>query len=378
MIRRPPATPAPAGIYIHFPFCAARCSYCDFKTFAGRDDDIDRYISALEYEILELHRGLPQQIDTIYIGGGTPSRMGASRLSRLLLAVGHRFEVAGGAEVTLECNPESVDEESLTLYRQAGATRVSIGMQSLDDDVLAAAGRLHDSARSTTAVLQARATAGLDVGADLIAGLPGEHLESWGETVSTVAALGVDHLSVYLLEGKAPSPPGLAAAYRRTVESLESCGFQQYEISNFARGGRFSRHNLKYWTDVWYGGFGLGAHSYYEGQRRSNIGDLDGYLRAIARREDVVQRLDGWNCVQRLEEALILGLRLNDGVDLEALGDRYEVDLGGRYRECWGRAAEAGLLVWRYPRVQLTARGRLLSNELFADLLQGDSADERE
>jgi oxygen-independent coproporphyrinogen-3 oxidase len=377
MIRRPPASPAPAGIYIHFPFCASRCSYCDFTTFAGRDGDIGRYLSALQYEILTFQKGLPGRVDTIYIGGGTPSRMGPERLSDLMAAVRRRFEVATGAEVTLECNPESIAEGSLRSFRQAGATRVSIGLQSLDDDVLTAVGRLHDSSRGTTPVRQACATAGLEVGADLIAGLPGEDLGRWRETIASAASLGIDHLSVYLLEGEQPSPPGLAEAYSATVETLKLDGFEQYEISNFARNGRLSRHNLKYWTDVWYGGFGLGAHSYYGGERRSNTVDLDNYLTAIADRQEPLQRLERWNGAARLEEALILGLRLNEGVDLEALGERYEVDLGGRYRECWGRAVEAGLLEWSYPRVTLTARGRLLSNELFADLLQGETAHER-
>jgi oxygen-independent coproporphyrinogen-3 oxidase len=330
---------------------------------------MDRYIAALEYEIRELQIGMSEPVDTIYIGGGTPSRMGPERFSRLLAAVGSRFEVAKGAEITLECNPESVDTDSLRAFRQAGATRVSIGLQSLDDGVLAAAGRLHDSACGREAVRLARATAGLEVGADLIAGLDGENLDRWGETVTEAAALGADHLSVYLLEGAKPSPSGLSAAYRGTVARLSRKGFEQYEISNFAREGRVSRHNMKYWTDVWYAGFGLGAHSYYAGERRANSADLDGYLRAIERRAEPAERTDGWSAAARLEEALILGLRLNEGVDLEALGDRYEVDLGGRYRESWGRAAEAGLLEWSYPRVRLTARGRLLSNELFAELL---------
>ncbi len=377
MIRRPPASPAPAGIYIHFPFCASRCSYCDFTTYAGRDGDIDGYLSALQHEILHLQQGLPRGVDTIYIGGGTPSRMGPERLSEVLAAVGRRFEVAVGAEVTLECNPESIDEATLRGFRQAGATRVSIGLQSLDDDVLAAAGRLHDSSGGVAAVRQARATAGLEVGVDLIAGLPEEDLERWPETVRSAAALGVDHLSVYLLEGEKPSPPGLAEVYSGTVEALKLSGFEQYEISNFAREGRLSRHNLKYWTDVWYGGFGLAAHSYYGGERRSNTGDLDAYLAAIADGREPLEGLDRWDGPARLEEALILGLRLNEGVDLEVLGDRYEVDLGGCYRECWGRAVEAGLLEWMYPQVKLTERGRLLSNELFADLLQGETVHER-
>lgn len=376
MIGRPPASPAPAGLYIHFPFCASRCSYCDFTTFAGRDDDMERYLRALEYEILEFQTEMPQSIDTIYIGGGTPSRMGPERLARLLTAVGRRFEIASGAEVTLECNPESVDEQALRGFRQAGATRVSIGIQSLDDAVLAEAGRLHDSSRGRAAACQACATAELEVGVDLIAGLPGEDLQGWRGTVAEAAALGVDHLSVYLLEGDGPSPDDLAEAYRISVEALESDGFEQYEISNFARRGRLCRHNLKYWTDVWYGGFGLGAHSYYGGERTCNTADLDDYLAAIADRREPLARRQGWNAAARLEEAVILGLRLTAGIDLEILGGRYEVDLEGRYRKCWSRAQEAGLLEWSYPRVKLTARGRLLSNELFAELLQEGTAHE--
>jgi oxygen-independent coproporphyrinogen-3 oxidase len=379
MIRRPPASPAPAGLYIHFPFCASRCSYCDFAAFAGRDDEIERYLKALEYEILESQRGLPASVETIYIGGGTPSRLGPERLFRILTAVGRRFEISAGCEITLECNPDSVDGESLLGFRQAGVTRVSIGLQSLDDRVLAEAGRPHDSQQGRRAIQLARETAGLEVGTDLIAGLPAEDLRSWDATVAEAAALGIDHLSVYLLETDkkrgtkgAASQDDLADAYRRTVETLQRNGFQQYEISNFARCGRVSRHNMKYWTDVWYGGFGLGAHSYYGGRRRANSGDLDEYLRLIADREEPLEWRDRWEAQARLEEAVILGLRMTAGFDLECLGSRYEVDLGGLYRECWSRAEEAGLLERRDSMVKLTLRGRLLSNELFADLLSGE------
>ena len=385
----PPPESAPAGVYLHFPFCAIRCSYCDFPTVAGQDERIEAYLAALETEIRRFQQELPRAVDSVFLGGGTPSRMTPQQVSRLLRVVAERFDVAVDCEVTLEANPESLTPASLAGYRDAGITRVSVGVQSLDDRVLARVGRAHDGSRAAEAIAEARAAGLLSVNLDLIAGLPGENLEAWERTVRRAASLGPDHLSVYLLESDKETPLGrsirhgrtrvadddrLAAAYEATVATLEQLGFEQYEISNFARFGHRSRHNLKYWTDVAYAGFGLGAHAYHRGARRANRRDLDGYLDDLSSGHDPLCWRDPWDPRRRLEEALILGLRRVEGIDLAQLGARYEADVLGDYLEAWDRAAAAGLLVWFGDTVRLTAWGRLRSNELFADLISSAAA----
>jgi len=379
----PPAE-APAGIYLHFPFCAERCTYCDFATVAGRDDRVEDYLAALRREIASFQPEAPEDADTVYFGGGTPSRMTPEQVARLLDAVRARFRLRADAEVTIEANPESLDAEKLEGYARAGVTRLSVGVQSFDDAVLRRTGRAHDAARAEAAVRLARASGVGVVSVDLIAGLPGENLTAWGETVRRAADLRPDHVSVYLLEtdkdtpltrgmraGRvaAPDDDALARAYEETAELLEARGLRLYEISNFAEAGRQSRHNRKYWTDAPYAAFGLGAHAYAAGARRGNRRDLDGYLASLAAGEDPVESRDAWDASRRLGEALVLGLRLREGVDLSRLGARYGADLLDLHAQAWERGEAAGILEREGSRVRLTAHGRLRSNELFAELL---------
>jgi oxygen-independent coproporphyrinogen-3 oxidase len=383
---RPEAPPpaGPLGIYVHLPFCSVRCSYCDFPTVAGRDDRIEPYLDALRREIEGHQEAAAERADTVFFGGGTPSRLTPEQLVRVQDALHGRFAIDAGAEITLEGNPESLTRDRLDGFRQAGVTRISVGVQSLDDGVLRRAGRAHDARDAERAVLEARRAGFAEVSLDLIAGLPGEDLARWPDTVRRAAALGSDHVSVYLLESDKDTPLGravrggresladddaMASAYESTVDVLERCGLDQYEISNFARGGRRSRHNLKYWTDVPYVGFGLGASGYYGGDRRSNRRDLDGYVRDLRAGVDPAAEHDPYDSARRLEEALFLGLRVVEGVDLRELGARYDADPDRRFAAAWERGEAAGLIVREGSHLRLTREGRLRSNELFADLL---------
>ena len=369
---------------MHFPFCAARCSYCDFATVVGRDSDLDAYLSALEVEIERRQDGLPSTVDTLYLGGGTPSRLEAEHIDRVIRAVRRRFDLLADAEITLEGNPESLTAERLSGYRDAGVSRVSVGVQSLDDRVLKRAGRAHDAEQALAAVSRVRASGVAEVNVDLIAGLPGEDLGAWGATIEAAADLAPDHISVYLLETDKNTPLTralaagrtsvadddlLAQAYLRTVELLEARGLAAYEISNFALPEHRSRHNLKYWTDAEYGGFGLGAHAYFGGRRRANRKDLDGYVTALRGGGDPVEWEDPWDPARRVAEAVVMGLRLAEGADLAELGARYDTDLATTHRAAWERAEAAGLIAWSGTRVALTPWGRLRSNELFAELI---------
>jgi oxygen-independent coproporphyrinogen-3 oxidase len=361
-----------------------RCTYCDFPTVAGRDEKTGAYVEALAREIATAPAGGLTRIDSIFFGGGTPSRLREEQVAALLAAVRARFDVAADTEITLEGNPESLTRDSLAGFRRAGVTRISVGVQSLDDAVLSKVGRAHDAASARRAVAEARAAGFPDVSLDLIAGLPGEDLARWGDTIAEAASWSPDHVSVYLLESDKDTPLGravrggrltlhdddaLTAAYETTVEVLAREGFDLYEISNFARAGRRSRHNLKYWTDVPYAGFGLGAASYLAGERRGNRRDLDGYLDDLEAGLPPVAESEPFDAARRLEEALFLGLRVVEGVDLAALSRRYGLDARERFAAAWQRAYEAGSIELRGDRVALTASGRLRSNELFADLI---------
>ena len=374
----------PAGVYLHFPFCAARCSYCDFATVAGRDDRIEPYLAALRREILAFQTRAPRVADTVYIGGGTPSRMSAKQLRALLGAVGERFDLAPGAEVTIEGNPESLLRGELEGYREAGVNRVCVGVQSLDDCVLRGVGRLHDARSAAAAVKGARGAGFRSVGLDLIAGLPGEDLAAWGRTVEAAVALEPDHVSVYLLETDKDTPltralragriapkddDALASAYEITVDILDEAGFAAYEISNFAKPGHESRHNIKYWTDAPYAGFGVGAHAHLEGERRANVRDLDAYLSRLDAGEDPLDAAEAYDADRRAAEALVMGLRLASGVDLRDVEERHGVELERKHRDAWEKAESAGLMERAGTRVRLTRWGRLRSNELFAELI---------
>jgi len=383
-----PRATAPLGVYAHFPFCAVRCTYCDFPTVAGRDDRIEVYLDALIEEIDRFQPEAGGAVDTIFFGGGTPSRMTPEQAARVLAALRRRFDVAGGAEITLEGNPESLTASALAGFRDAGITRISVGVQSLDDAVLARVGRAHDASMAMAAVGFAREAGFGDVSLDLIAGLPGEDLSRWPETLGRALATRPDHVSVYLIESDKDTPLGrsvrsgritlaeedaMADLYGETVDVLEAAGLPLYEISNFAKGPHRSRHNLKYWTDAPFVGFGLGAAGYVKGARRANRRDLDGYLADLGAGVDPVAWREPYDRRRRLEEALFLGLRVADGVDLAALGDRYGADLAASHEAAWERGTAAGLIDREGSRVRLTRAGRVRSNELFAELI-GDAA----
>jgi oxygen-independent coproporphyrinogen-3 oxidase len=365
-----------------------RCTYCDFPTVAGRDDRIGTYLDAVIAEIGAHQPEAAGPVDTVFLGGGTPSRMDGRSVARILAAIRARFELSADAEITLEGNPESLTAAASLEFCAAGITRISVGVQSFDDAVLRRVGRAHSASDAARAVEDARRSGFLAVSLDLIAGLPGEELSHWPETLSRAVALSPDHVSVYLLESDKDTPLGrsirggrtkiasddaMAELYERTVADLSAAGFPLYEISNFARPGHRSRHNLKYWTDAPYAGFGLGAHGYVRGIRRANRKDLDGYLADVVAGRDPVDWCEPYDRDRRVEEALFLGLRVVEGIDLQRLGARYDDDLAARFAAAWERGTAAGLIAWEGSRVRLTPAGRVRSNELFAELI-GDPA----
>ena len=386
--------PEPLGLYLHIPFCRALCSYCDFyKRVGGGAADRRIFLTALHREIAGTARQLPEaerRIDSIYLGGGTPSLLTGTDWARLRRWIGESFRVAPDCETTLEVNPE-VPFRRLPAYRRAGANRISIGLQALDRHVLAAVGRRHDAARAIDCLRAARHAGFDNRNVDLIAGLPGQDLAALPGALQPVLDQEPDHLSLYLLEtdketrlvrdlrsGRRQQPPeaAIVGGYHGVRRLLQRAGYDHYEISNFCRPGRRSRHNMKYWTDRPFLGCGPGAHGYLYGDRYRRPADLDAW------QADPVARLpqppagagDPVDRRRRAEEAAFLGLRLRGGIDLAAIDARYRVDLAATCAYALDRCRDAGLLNRHGRRLRLTVRGLLLANEAFAALLESRPA----
>ena len=371
------------GLYVHVPYCAVRCSYCDFYLRPGRGPDLPSFVEAVcrEIELAGLESGAPAA-DTVHFGGGTPSLLPALLLSAVLASLKTSFRLSSTAELALEANPEDLDAVRLEGYAAAGVNRLSIGVQSLDDVLLKLMRRPHDAHRALASVDAARRSEVRSVGIDLILGLPGQERIRVIDDIRRLVDRGVDHVSLYLLEiqegtrlgrevalgRRAPMGDDEAARlYEDAADELEGHGFEHYEISNFARPGHRSRHNLKYWTDKEYLGFGPSAHSYVGERRWANAADLRDYLarrgECCARVEDVRSR------GRRACEALFAGLRLAEGVDLQALRARYGDAFVPPGDACLETLAESRLLERTPDHLRLTRRGRLVSNEIFERLM---------
>ena len=370
------------GIYIHIPFCVRKCDYCDFYSVPGRDGRMDEYLHALEVHIAE---SAPQAeiytVNTIYFGGGTPTFFGAERLARLLQLVRKQFNVSKDCEITVECNPDSADQDTLLTLKKAGVNRLSMGVQSAQDKELEEIGRVHSFAQATRAFQRAR-DAGFDnISLDLIYGLPDQTMESWKESVEALLKLNPEHLSCYGLKLEQGTPlyerreqeqmaddDTQADMYLWMVERLKNAGYGQYEISNFARPGRQSRHNLKYWMGEEYIGFGPSAHSYFGQQRYSFVRDLDAYVKGVLYNGKILDESTRINRREMGKEYLMLRMRTIWGVEENEYRERFYLNfrpLEDRFREYesygWAECTEG--------RWHFTPSGFLLSNPLIGDAL---------
>jgi oxygen-independent coproporphyrinogen III oxidase len=369
------------GLYLHIPFCSAICSYCNFNRGLFDEALKAEYVDALVREIATSGGDQRPPADTIFFGGGTPSLLDPAEVARLVDACRARFDMPATAEVTLETNPETATQARLEQFRAAGVNRISFGVQSFRDAELVRLGRVHTAVRARRAVEQARAAGFDNVSLDLMMWLPGQSIADWRESVETLVALGPDHASLYLLElyPNAPLRDEMARAgwslapdedaeemYLWALSRLERAGYRQYEISNVARPGRESRHNLKYWTDGEWLGFGCGAHSTVAGVRWKNVAGTRDYVARVAAAEPVSAERRRLTADQRLEEALFTGLRLANGLDMEAIGARHGADVWERFGTALEPFVVGGLLQKDGPRLRLTRRGMLLANEVMA------------
>lgn len=373
----------PLGIYIHVPFCRSKCSYCDFYSVTEKGSLMDEYMDAVCDHIRESGPLAPDhQVDTIYFGGGTPSFFGADGMAQILSVVRRSFDVAVDAEITFEANPDSVTPKLLRRLKGEGFNRVSLGVQSDNDEILAQIGRPHTYEQAVEAVRMIRKAGFKNLSLDLIYGLPGQDLESWQRTLQNVTALLPEHISCYGLkveEGtplyehqfqmNLPDDDMQADMYLSTVEILRSKGYRQYEISNFCKRGKESRHNLKYWTGGEYLGFGPNASSDFAGKRFSVIRDIHGYIEGIQNGGQVLTDVQPIPNRERAGEYLMMRLRTSLGISGEEYEKKYLLPFAPLEKQleiCRGRGHA---LRGDGGRWHLTAEGFLLSNSIISDLL---------
>ena len=366
------------GLYIHIPFCKAKCAYCDFYSLAYSEEKMDAYMAALLRHLEEVApRAAGMQVDTVYFGGGTPSYLGAARLCRILQTVLRRYDVARDAEITLEANPDSAgDWKELRKLRRAGFNRLSLGVQSTDDALLRRIGRVHTYEQVQQAVMAARKAKFTNLSLDLIYGLPGQTMEDWQRTLADAVALGPEHLSCYglkLEEGTPlwqqrqtltlPDDDAQADMYLYTVAALGEMGYEQYEISNFAKSGKESRHNLKYWRMEEYAGFGPGAHSDFGGVRYGYVRDINSYIAGRL----VLSESETDSTLARDYEYVMLSLRTAAGIDRQTFEKRYRQRFQPM-EALFGQYEKAGLASRTEGGWRLTPRGFLVSNSIIAAL----------
>ncbi|MBR1690736.1 MAG: radical SAM family heme chaperone HemW [Oscillibacter sp.] len=373
----------PLGLYLHVPFCRSKCVYCDFYSLAGREGQMDDYADALCAHLTEMAAFTGDyRVDTVYFGGGTPSLLGEKRLLAIWKVIQRRYCLDRDAEVTLEANPDSAgDRRALSHLRRAGFNRISLGMQSADDEELRAIGRIHTWDQTRAAVEAVRAAGFDNLSLDLIYGLPRQTMDRWQKNVDAACSLEPEHLSCYGLKVEEGTPlfahqaeaalPGdeeQADDYLWMVEELERRGYRQYEISNFARPGRESRHNLKYWTLQEYLGFGPGAHSDAGGVRCAYGRDLEGYLRGVRTHTLTFSQQDRIPPEDRDTEWIMLGLRTARGLDPAEYERRFRRRFAP-FEPFLRTCAAAGYALREEGRWRLTPRGFLVSNQIIGELL---------
>ena len=387
----------PLGIYISVPFCRTKCSYCNFASDVFSRAVFERYVNRVCADIasaprtaVEMGGQFETEVDSIYLGGGTPTVLEPSQLQRVFEAVRAQFDLRPGAEITVECAPGTLAPGVLDGMLRCGVNRVSLGVQSFVDGEAAAVGRLHKRATVAEDIARLRAAGITNLNVDLIAGLPHQTAESWQRSLDETITTGVPHVSVYMLEvdedsrlGReliaggtryhahfVPDEEATADFYLAACERLEAAGVAQYEVSNFARAGFESKHNLKYWTRQPYLGFGVDAHSMLpsappetEAARFATPDSLQRYIAGDALQQTPV------STAAALEESFFLGLRLNRGVSLENIAAKFGREAVATMRPAIAELITAGLLQEDGDFVRLTARGRLLSNEVFQRFL---------
>ena len=363
------------GLYIHIPFCVKKCKYCDFVSFDNRSEYTAGYIDAV---INEMKEYAGERADTVFIGGGTPTVLADANLEKLLDAVNKFFKLSGNCEFTVEANPGTVTEHKLSILKNGGANRLSIGVQSFSNDELKKIGRIHDAAAAQRTIDMARECGFDNISIDLMSSLPGQTMQSFSETLNCAISKNPEHISCYSLileentplydeyafgSAELPDEDSEREMYDYACDFLSKNGYNQYEISNFAKPGKESLHNIKYWKCMEYIGIGLAAHSYYKGKRFFNTSDLKQYLSGEFHSPEVSYLTVG----DKIEEFMIMGLRMNEGVKKSEFKSRFGYDMYELFKDVIERFTSAGFLCDNGESISLTHKGIAVSNSILCE-----------
>lgn len=370
----------PLELYVHIPFCVRKCQYCDFLSGPSDEETKDRYIEALLKEIRAAEHTEDYEIVSVFIGGGTPSALKAEAIASIMRTLQEQFFFCEDAEVTIEANPGTVDLEKLTIYRNVGINRLSLGLQSTDAEELKLLGRIHSYEEFLKSYEWARKAGFSNINIDLMFAIPGQTGEAWRQHLYQVAELNPEHISAYSLiieEGTPfaeqnldlPDEDTEYQMYEDTAEILERYGYRQYEISNYAKQGYMCRHNAGYWQRLEYLGFGLGASSLYGGMRFSNTHQMQEYLKESRNPDQIRKDVTVLSRNERIEEFMFLGLRMTEGISEKKFEENFDVRLMDIYGDILQKYEETGFMEHIETKWRLTRKGIHVSNHILADFL---------
>ena len=370
----------PLELYVHIPFCVRKCQYCDFLSGPSDEETKDRYIEALLKEIRAAEHTEDYEIVSVFIGGGTPSALKAEAIASIMRTLQEQFFFCEDAEVTIEANPGTVDLEKLTIYRNVGINRLSLGLQSTDAEELKLLGRIHSYEEFLKSYEWAREAGFSNINIDLMFAIPGQTGEAWRQHLYQVAELNPEHISAYSLiieEGTPfaeqnldlPDEDTEYQMYEDTAEILERYGYRQYEISNYAKQGYMCRHNAGYWQRREYLGFGLGASSLYRGMRFSNTRRMQEYLKECRNPDQIRKDVTVLSRNERIEEFMFLGLRMTEGISEKKFEENFDVRLMDVYGDILQKYEETGFMEHIETKWRLTRKGIHVSNHILADFL---------
>lgn len=370
----------PLELYVHIPFCVRKCQYCDFLSGPSDEETKDRYIEALLKEIRAAEHTEGYEIVSVFIGGGTPSALKAEAIASIMRTLQEKFFFCEDAEVTIEANPGTVDPEKLTIYRNVGINRLSLGLQSTDAEELKLLGRIHSYEEFLKSYEWAREAGFSNINIDLMFAIPGQTGEAWRQHLYQVAELNPEHISAYSLiieEGTPfaeqnldlPDEDTEYQMYEDTAEILERYGYRQYEISNYAKQGYMCRHNAGYWQRLEYLGFGLGASSLYGGMRFSNTHQMQEYLKESRNPDQIRKDVTVLSRNEQIEEFMFLGLRMTEGISEKKFEENFNVRLMDIYGDILQKYEETGFMEHIETKWRLTRKGIHVSNHILADFL---------
>ncbi len=373
------------GLYVHIPYCRQKCSYCDFNSYASMEGTVPEYFNALNNEISSYSDMLQGfTVKTVFMGGGTPSYVDSKYMHPLMSSLNRHMNIEGDAEISIETNPGTLTEKKLSVYREAGINRLSIGLQAWQNSLLKYLGRIHNIEDFITNYKLALKAGFNNINVDLIFGIPGQSIKDWTDTIDNISQLDITHLSCYSLKIEEGTPFGLQLEkgklkavedeldremYWLAIEKLRNNGFKQYEISNFAREGYECRHNLVYWNAEEYVGFGAGAHSYFNKKRFNNVGDIHRYSSLINNNESTIENVQAIDEQDSMSEYMILRLRLVEGVLSKDFEQRFGVALSTKYSKQIERLVSSGLADFNGNKLRLTQKGLDLANQAFVEFI---------